>query len=64
MVLLVDEMYLQKEVQYQEGKLIGEKEDGTMFRGIMTFMIVGLRSNVPFVLSSKQSLNSKLKAAG
>ena len=51
-VLLVDEMYLQKEVQYQEGKLIGEQEDGTMFRGIMTFMIVGLRSNVPFVIKA------------
>ena len=51
-VLLMDEMYLQKEVQYQEGKLFGSNEEGTMFRGIMTFMVVGLRNNVPFVIKA------------
>lgn len=51
-VLLMDEMYLQKEVQYQEGKLFGIDESGTMVRGIMTFMIVGLRNNIPFVIKA------------
>ena len=51
-VLLLDEMYLQKEVQYQEGKLIGSDKDGVMFKGIMTFMVVGLKNNVPFVIKA------------
>lgn len=51
-VLLMDEMYLQREVQYHEGKLTGCDEDGTMFRGIMTFMVVGLKNNVPFVIKA------------
>ena len=40
-VLLTDEMYLQKELQFQQGKLIGCDEYGNLFKGIMTFMIVG-----------------------
>ena len=51
-VLLTDEMYLQKELQFQQGKLIGCDENGNLFKGIMTFMIVGVRRNVPFVVKA------------
>jgi len=51
-VLLVDEMYLQKSLQYQDGKIYGSDEDGNLFKGIMTFMIVGLRKNIPFVIKA------------
>ena len=44
-------MYLQKEVQYQVGNLIGSNE-GTKFRGIMTFMVIGLRNNIPFLVKA------------
>ena len=48
----MDEMYLQKEVQYHEGKLFGSNEEGTTFRAIMKFMIVGLRNNVSYVVKA------------
>ena len=51
-VLLTDEMYLQKELQFQQGKLIGCDGNGDLFKGIMTFMIVGVRKNVPFVVKA------------
>ena len=51
-VLLIDEMYLQKEVQFQQGKVIGCDNDGNLFKGIMTFMIVGLRKSIPLVVKA------------
>ena len=51
-VLSTDEMYLQKELQYQQGKLIGCDENGNLLKEIMTFMIVGVRKNVPFVVKA------------
>ena len=49
-VLLLDEIYLQKEEQYHDGKLIGKDLDGKHYKGVMTFMIVGMRENIPFVI--------------
>ena len=51
-VLLTNEIYLQKELQFQQGKLIGCDDNGNLFKGIMTFMIVGVRKNVPFVVKA------------
>ena len=48
--ILLDEMYLQKEVQYHQGQLLGTDQDGNLYKGIVTFMIVGLRKNIPFVV--------------
>ena len=48
-VLLTDEVYLQKELQFQQGELIGFDDNRDLFKGLMTFMIVGVRKNVPFV---------------
>ena len=45
-------MYLQKELQFQQGKLIGCDDNGNLFKGIMTFMIAGVRKNVPFVVKA------------
>ena len=39
-VLLTDELYLQKEVHIQQGKLIGCDDNSNLFKGIMTFMIM------------------------
>ena len=51
-VLLVDEMYLQKGLQFHDGKVYGGDCDGDLYKGIMTFMIVGLRKNIPFVIKA------------
>ena len=51
-VLLTDEMYLQKELQFQQGKLIGCDENGNLLKRIMTVVIVGVRKNVPFVVKA------------
>ena len=51
-VLLTDETYLQKEVQFQQGKPIGCDDNGDLFKGIITFMIVGVWKNVPFVVKA------------
>jgi hypothetical protein len=49
-VLLLDEMHLQKEESYQGGATIGRDEDGKLYGGILNFMIVGIRKNIPFVV--------------
>ena len=51
-VLLTDKMYLQKEVQFQQGKLIDCDDNSNLLKGFMTFMIVGVRKNVPFVVKA------------
>ena len=51
-VFLLDEIYIQKDVQYDGGKLIGADGDGNMFKGIMTFMIVSLKKSIPFVVKA------------
>ena len=51
-VLLVDEIYIQKSLQYQDGKLLGGDSEGTMYKGILTFMIVGLKKNIPMVIKA------------
>ena len=45
-MLLTDEMHLQKELKFQQGKLIGCDDNGNLFKRIMTFMIVRVRKNV------------------
>ena len=43
--LMVDEMYLRKSAQYQSGEYVGVDEEG-----ITTFMVVGLKQSIPFVV--------------
>ena len=42
-------MYLQKREEYTRGELTGTDPDDNPYKGIMCFMIVGLKENVPFV---------------
>ena len=42
-VLLVDEMYLQKGTQFHGGEYIGANENDELYKGIMVFMITGLK---------------------
>ena len=49
-VMLIDEMYLQKSVEYHSGDLMGQDEDGNLFKGIVLFMIVSLKKSIPYVV--------------
>lgn len=51
-VLMIDEMYLQKSVEYSSGEMIGCDEDDSMFKGIVGFMIVGLKQSIPYIIKS------------
>ena len=52
-VLLLDEIYLQKGIQYQGGKLVGVDSEGNLFKGVMTFMItVWNNQSIPFVIKA------------
>ena len=52
LVLLVDEMYLQKEESYQGGSLVGAAENGDLYKGIVVFMVVGLKESIPYVVQA------------
>ena len=51
-ILMVDEMFLQKGTSYQAGEYIGEDETGELYKGIACFMIVGLKESVPYVIQA------------
>ena len=46
-ILMFDEMFLQKCEEFAGGEVVGADEDGELYKGVMCFMIVGLKSNVP-----------------
>ena len=47
-VLLVDEIYFQKDAWYQGGKLVAVESEGNLVKGVMTFMINSLKQSIPF----------------
>ena len=52
-VVLIDEMFLQKGAQYHGGSLVGMDENGDMYTGVVTFMAVGLNKEaIPFVVKA------------
>ena len=51
-ILMFDEMYLDKCEEYAGGETYGADENGDLFKGIMSFMIVGLKSSVPYVVKT------------
>ena len=51
-VLLLDEMYLQPQVQFTGTTLIGCDDNLEMYKSILTFMVVSLKRCVPFVLKA------------
>ena len=46
-ILMIDEVDLQKFAQYQSGQYVGVDEEG-----IITFMVVGLKQSIPFVIQA------------
>ena len=47
-VLIINEMYLQKYVQYHSGDFVG-KDEGNLYKGIV-FMIVSFKKSVPIAI--------------
>ena len=51
-ILIFDEMFLQKSEEFAGGESIGADKNGELYNGVLCFMIVGLQSNVPFVIKA------------
>ena len=51
-VLMLDEMFLQKVEEYCGGKSIGANENNELYKGLVAFMIVGMKENVPYVIKA------------
>ena len=49
-ILIADEMYLQKEEQFHALQRVGANEEGELYKGIVLFMITGLKASVPLVV--------------
>ena len=56
-VLMADEMYLQKCVQYSGGDYVGADEDENLYKGIVVFMIQGLKHTVPLVVKASPEVS-------
>ena len=49
-VLMFDEMYLLKCEEYCGGEIIGANENNELYEGLLSFMIVGFKENVPYII--------------
>ena len=55
---MVDEMYLAKATQYHGGKYVGADQGGNLYKGIIVFMIVDLKSRYLTLYKLFLKLNS------
>ena len=51
-ISLFDEMYLQKSEEYVGGETVGTDEDGELYKGVLCFVIIGLKRNIPYIIST------------
>ena len=51
-ILVFDEIYFKKCEEYEGGEATGVDTTGDLYERLMCSMIVGLKSNVPFVIMS------------
>ena len=42
-------MYLEKATQYHNSEYIGDDDEGDLCKGIVTFMIMGLKESMPYI---------------
>ena len=56
-VLMFDEMYLRKCEEYCGGEIIDANENNGLYKGLLSFMIVGLKKNVPYIIKSVPERN-------
>ena len=51
-VILLDEMYLQTQAQFDGKSVIGCDGDLNMFKSILCFMVVSLKKTIPYVIKA------------
>ena len=51
-ILMADEMYLEKATQYHSGEYVGADDEGNLYKGIVAFMIVGLKESIPSIVQA------------
>ena len=51
-MLMVDEIYLEKTTQYHSGKYGGADYEGNLYKGIVAFMIMGLKELIPYIVQA------------
>ena len=51
-IMINDEMYLQKCIQYTGGEYLGSDDEENLCKGIAVFMIQGLKQSVPVVVKA------------
>ena len=51
-ILMLDEMYLQKSTQYHGGDYVGADEEDRKYKGVLVFMISGLKKSTPYVIKT------------
>ena len=49
---MFDEMYLQKCEEYFAGDMVGCNSKGYLYKGLVCFMIVGLKKSILYVIKS------------
>ena len=50
--LMFYKMYLQKYEEYFAGHLVGCNSEGELYKGLVCFMIIGLKNSIPYVIQS------------
>ena len=59
LVLMADEMYLQKRAEYSGGEYIGADEDDELYKGVVAFMVVGMKESTPYVIKASPEVTIK-----
>ena len=52
LILMVDEIDLQKVAQYQDGEYVGTDEESNLYKGIVAFMVVVMKQSITFVVQA------------
>ena len=60
-VLMFDEMYLHKCEEYCGSEINGANENSELYKGLLSFMIVRLKENFPYIIKSVPEQNSDSK---
>ena len=50
--MLFDEIYLLKREEYVVGDLVGCNSEGELCKGLVCFMMAGLKNSIPYVIKS------------
>ena len=55
--IIFDKVYLQKSQEYFRGEMIGCDDEGELHKGIVCFMIVGLKESIWYMIKSLPETN-------